>query len=163
MLLAKLQIKGTEEIELQLSKLADLEFTKEIVEAGAQPLADEIRKSINNLPEEEDRYLKKGEKFKGIPKRQKKDLLDSLGITPADVDYGGNTNIKVGFDGYGSSKTKKYPQGLPNPLLARAIESGSTVRVKKPFIRPATNRMKKKVNNTMQLKIDEKIYAITKG
>ena len=150
-------------MELQLSKLADPEIAKDVVMAGAQPVADEIRKSIEALPEDKFRYLKKNEVFTGVPRRQKQDLLDSLGITPPDIDFDGNTNTKIGFDGYGKIPTKKYPKGVPNQLLARAVESGSSVRKKTPFIRKAVNKAKKLAEAEMQKKLDEKIEIIMKG
>lgn len=158
--MAKLEIKGFEELEMQLSKLMDLEISKRVVKAGAQPLADNIRSGLQRLPNDKFRYLKKNEMFDGVPKQQKQDLLDSLGITPPDVNYDGNTNIKVGFDGYGSYKTKKYPKGLPNQLLARSIESGSSVRKKRPFMRKATNASKNNVYEEMQKQYDKEIKDI---
>lgn len=161
--MARIEIRGFDELELQLSKLADPELAKDVVMAGAQPVADEIRKSIEALPEDKFRYLKKNEVFTGVPKQQKQDLLDSLGITPPDIDFDGNTNTKIGFDGYGKLPTKKYPKGVPNQLLARAIESGSSVRKKTPFIRKAVNKSKKLAEAEMQKKLDEKIKIIMKG
>lgn len=161
--MAKLQLSGFEELEMKLSKLADPEISKEVVMAGAQPVADEIRKSLESLPEDKFRRLKKGEVFVGVPKHQKQDLLDSLGIAPPDIDYQGNTNTKVGFDGYGSIPTKKYPKGVPNQLLARAIESGSSVRKKTPFMRKAANKARKTAEEEMQKKYDEKVENIMKG
>lgn len=157
-----MEITGFKDLEMQLSKIGDLDFAKEVAEAGAKPLADAIRKSIENLPEDEFRFLQPGEKFDGVPKNQKKDLLDSLGVSPADVDHGGNTNIKVGFDGYGTYKTARYPQGLPNALLMRAIESGSSVRKKRPTIRPTVNKVRSETTEAMQLKYDERIHSIKK-
>ena len=153
--MARMEIRGFDELELQLSKLADPELAKDVVMAGAQPVADEIRKSIEALPEDKFRYLNKGEVFTGVPKQQKQDLLDSLGITPPDIDFDGNTNTKIGFDGYGKLPTKKYPKGVPNQLLARAVESGSSVRKKTPFIRKAVNKSKKLAEAEMQKKLDE--------
>lgn len=161
--MARIEIRGFDELELQLSKLADPELAKDVVMAGAQPVADEIRKSIEALPEDKFRYLKKNEVFTGVPKQQKQDLLDSLGIAPPDVDFNGNTNTKIGFDGYGKIPTKKYPKGVPNQLLARAVESGSSVRKKTPFIRKAVNKSKKLAEAEMQKKLDEKINIIMKG
>lgn len=161
--MAKMEMRGFEEIELTLSKLADPELTKDVVMAGAQPVADETRKNLEALPEDKFRKLKKGEVFVGVPRQQKQDLLDSLGIAPPDVDYDGNTNTKVGFDGYGSMPTKKYPKGVPNPLLARAIESGSSVRKKTPFMRKSARNAKKQAQTEMQKKLDEKVEDIKKG
>ncbi len=161
--MARMEIRGFDELELRLSKLADPEISKEVVKAGAQPIADQIRKNLEGLPEDKFRYLNKGEVFVGVPKQQKKDLLNSLGITPPDIDFDGNTNIKIGFDGYGKLPTKKYPKGVPNQLLARAVESGSSVRKKTPFIRKAVNKSKKLAEAEMQKKLDEKIEIIMKG
>ena len=161
--MARMEIRGFDELELRLSKLADPEIAKDVVMSGAQPVADEIRKSIEALPEDKFRYLKKNEVFTGVPKQQKQDLLDSLGITSPDIDFDGNTNTKIGFDGYGKLPTKKYPKGVPNQLLARAVESGSSVRKKTPFIRKAVNKSKKLAEAEMQKKLDEKIEIIMKG
>ena len=88
---------------------------KDVVMAGAQPVADEIRKGLeNNLA---------GSKY------SKGDLLGSLGITPPGVDSQGNVNTKIGFDGYDS-------KGVANQLKARVMESGTSKIKKRPFVRP---------------------------
>lgn len=161
--MARMEIRGFDEIEMRLSKLADPEISKEIVQAGAQPVADQIRKNLEGLPEDKFRYLEKDEIFVGVPKRQKQDLLDSMGITPPGINFDGNANIKIGFDGYGSMPTRKYPKGVPNQLLARAVESGSSVRKKTPFIRRGEGKSKKLAEAEMQKKLDEKIESIKKG
>lgn len=139
--MAKMTLKGTDELELKLSQLGkkSLEIAKDVVMAGAQPVADEIRKGLNqNL--QGSKYSKGG-------------LLKSLGIAPPGVDGKGNVNTKIGFDGYDSN-------GVPNPLKARVMESGSSKVKKRPFIRPAVNRSKKKALEEMQKKCDEEIKLI---
>lgn len=155
-------INGPENFTIQLERLCSQEVSKRVVMAGAKPVADEIRNGINGLPEDTFRKLQKEEKFQGVPKDQKQDLLDSLGIAPIDIDIDGNTNTKVGFDGYGSHPTHKYPKGLPNQILARAIESGSSVRKKTPFVRKATNSSKEKAIQAMQEQLDKEIKSIKK-
>ena len=161
-LMAKMTIKGTDELVLQLSRLGNksTEIAKDVVMAGAQPVADEIRRGLENLPIDELKQLKAGEKFNVSAYGELRDLADSLGIAPPDIDNAGNANTKIGFDGYGSYPSEKYPKGLPNPLLARAIESGSSVRQKNPFIRQAVNRSKKKALEEMQKKCDEEIKIL---
>ena len=85
-----------------------------------------------------------------------------MGIAPAGVNGEGNTNTKVGFAGYGTFPTKKYPKGVPNALLARSVESGSSVRKKAPFVRKAVNKSRDKAISEMEKKINEsiKIYAL---
>jgi hypothetical protein len=137
-------------------------IAKEVVLAGAQPIADGIRNNLKNLPVDNFKRLQDDEMFNGLSKEQKEDLLDNLGIAPPIVDTYGNTNTKVGFQGYGRYPTKKYPKGIPNALLARSAESGSSVRKKMPFVRPAVNKYKKVAIKKMQDKICEKLknYSI---
>lgn len=141
MRLARMTIQGTGELELKLSRLSDPELAKEIVWAGAQPVADEIRKGLEkNL---------KGSKY------SEGDLLGSLGIAPPDVDYQGNTNTKVGFSGYDS-------KGVANTLKARVMESGKSGQKKRPFIRKAVTKSKSIAIKKMQEKLEEKIDFIMK-
>ena len=163
--MARMTFKAGDEYAIKLSKLAtgQEEIAKKAIYAAAAIVADRIKANLNALPEEKFRYLRDGEKFVGVPERQKKDLIDSFGITPITTDSKGNWNAKIGFDGYGSIPTKKYPNGLPNQLLARAIESGSSVRRKKPFVRPAVNATKKQAQAKMAEIIDKEIEKIMGG
>ena len=163
--MARMTFKAGEEYAIKLSKLAteQEEIAKKAIYAAARIVADRIKANLNALPEEKFRYLRDGEKFVGVPERQKKDLIDSFGITPITTDNRGNWNAKIGFDGYGSTPTKKYPKGLPNQLLARAIESGSSVRQKKPFVRLAVNATKKKALAKMEEIIDKETEKIMGG
>lgn len=139
--MAKMTIKGIDELALKISKLGEksTEIAKDVVMAGAQPVADEIRKGLEkNLI---------GSKY------SEGDLLNSLGIAPPGVDRNGNVNTKIGFDGYDS-------KGVPNPLKARVMESGSSKQKKRPFVRPAINRSKKKALKEMQKKYDEELKKL---
>lgn len=160
--MAKMTIKGTDELEIQLSKLGKMttEIAKDVVMAGAQPVADEIRNGIRALPVDGLRHLNDGDELNVVTSGALKDLDNSMGIAPPDVDKNGNINTKIGFHGYGSYPSRKYPKGLPNQLLARAIESGSSVRKKNPFIRKAVNRSKKRALEAMKKRFDEEIELI---
>ena len=161
--MARMTFKGLKEYELRLSKLASgsEEIAKKAIHEGASVVADAIRKNLEALPTEKFRYLRGDDKFNGLPEQQKKDLVASFGITPID-ERGGIYSAKVGFDGYGSIPTKKYPQGIPNQLLARAVESGSSVRRKTPFVRPAINASKAKAEKAMADTIDKEIEKLMK-
>lgn len=143
--MAKMQIKGMDEYAMKLSRLGTKapEIAKKAVMAGANPIADEIRREL--------------EKNLSGSKYSTGDLLDSMGIAPAAVDRRGNTNTKVGFSGYDR-------KGVPNALKARAMESGTSTQPKKPFIRPAVNRAKKKAIEEMGKSIDAdlRIFALDK-
>ena len=66
----------------------------------------------------------------------------------------------MGFDGYNEVKTRKYPNGQPNALMARSIESGSSARDKYPFIRPAVQATRKQAIAAAEAKLDKKINDI---
>lgn len=162
--MAKFEFNAGDEIAIQLSRLADKqdEIAKKALYQAAKIVADKIKDNLKSLPEDTFRYLQENEQFKGVPESQKQDLIEHFGITPIDVDNKGNWNVKIGFDGYGSYKTNKYPKGLPIPLLARAIESGSSVRKKTPFIRPALRSVKSKAEEVMAKVVDKETEKIMK-
>lgn len=163
--MAKMTFKAGDDYALKLSRFAarSPEIAKKALYAAAAIVTDEVRKNLEALPEDTFRYLRDNEIFTGVSKSQKKDLLDSLGITPVDTDKKGDWNVKVGFDGYGSMPTKKYTKGVPNPLLARAIESGSSVRKKTPFVRPAVKATKAAAVEAMNRVIDAETKKIMGG
>lgn len=141
--MARMVIKGLDEYALKLSKLGKNapEIAKRAVRAGASPVADEIRNELQKV-------LAGSQYSKG-------NLINSMGIAPPDVDRNGNTNTKIGFAGYDS-------KGVPNALKARAMESGTSTQPKKPFIRPAVNRAKKKAIEAMgeSIEADLRIFAL---
>ncbi len=160
--MARMTFNKASDYAAQLSRLSTGcdEITKKAIYAGADVLADEIRKNIQSLPEEKFRYLRNGDTFQALTRTQKKDLLDSLGITPIEKDKSDNWNAKIGFDGFGSKPTDDYPKGVPNQLLARSIESGSSVRAKRPFVRPAVNAVRRKVEAEMGRVVNEEIEKL---
>ena len=141
--MAKMSVSGLDEYIDKLSKLGSKmpEVAKRAVQAGVNPLADEVRKQLEKSLQ--------GSKF------STGDLLDSLGVTPVGVDKNGVYNAKVGFSGYDR-------KGVPNALKARAMESGTSRQPKKPFMRPAVNRAKKRVLEEMGKSIDAdlRIFAM---
>lgn len=159
--MAKANVKGTEDVSkmlVALGKAGDA-IGKMAVYDGAAVIADEIRKQINALPEQDFKYLKDGEQFGVITPQDKEDLANSLGIDQIERAAEGIRTV-VGFAGYGSHPTKKYPKGLPMPLLARAIESGSSVRAKRPFVRKAVNA-KRKVAKQKMIETGERLIQQT--
>ena len=137
------------------------EVIGEVVYEMAKVVADKVRSSIQALPtvsnEANIATYKKG--YSRLSDKEKQGLLDGFGISPLQEDSG-FVNVKLGFDGYNSVKTKKYPQGQPNALIARVTESGSSYREKTPFMRPAVNASKKQAEAAGRAKFDERIAAI---
>jgi len=163
--MARIAFKAGEEYALKLSKLAtgSEEIAKSALHEAARVVANKIRSILEAMPEESFRHLAPGEKFDGLPARQKEDLLDGYGVTEIKLSQDGYWNVKIGFDGYGSIPTKAYPEGIPNQLIARALESGSSVRQKHPFVRPAVAATRKEAQEAMQKVIDEETEKIMKG
>lgn len=137
------------------------EVLKKVVYEGANVVGDEVRRKLEAVPSDRFRHLQEGDQFSGVPENNHKDLLDSLGIAPIKT-IDGNTNTKIGFEGYGRYPTKKYPNGVPNALLARSIESGSSVRKKTPFCRRAIYAIEKQAEKKMAETYDREVGKIMK-
>ena len=162
--MARITFKRGSEYALKLQQL-ERHFTKDeplerAVAAGAAVVADQIKANLEALPEEEFRKLGEGEIFRGLPAGQKKDLVDSFGLTPIEKDKHGFIHTKAGFDGYGSFPTNDYPDGVPNQLLARSVESGSSVRQKTPFVEPAVKAKRKEAVEVMNGVLEDEFKSI---
>ena len=159
--MAKMTIgKGMDEY---LAKLGNLEFAApglagQAIYEGAKVVADQVRAEIEALPTAESKRV-------AIPRDptqvEKDGLLDGLGVAKKKNDSG-YINVKIGMDGYNTDKTKKYPRGKPNAMIARSIESGSTVMKRNAFISRAVNKTKKDAEAAMQKVIEEGIEKIVK-
>lgn len=130
-------------------------IAKRAIYDGAGLLAGEIKGAVGDIPEDEARYLKPGDEYKSITPQEKADLEASMGITPIKGDEFEGWDAKIGFDGYGSRPTKKYPKGVPNQLIARSVEKGTSYRSKYPFMRRTVNRCRKKVVDAMDKSVAE--------
>ena len=121
---------------------------KKAVSEGAMILADEVRKRLNAvLAKDEKNRQKRHRKLTG-------QLQESLGVTNVLKDRNGTWNAKVGFDGYETDDDGW--DGRPLPLIARALESGtSRGQPKRPYLRPAVNAVKTRVQETMAKVIED--------
>lgn len=161
--MAKIEFKGIDEYAKVLAALGNEseEIVKSAVYKGAAIVADEIKSGINSIPiQEGDNGLPPvgtpENKLYGISRKQKGDLMDSFGLAPMEND-GDYIQTKAGVDGYGSIPTKKYPQGVPNVMLMRSIESGTSFRDKHPVFRQATNRARKRAEEAMKNEVDNQM------
>lgn len=102
---------------------------------GAGIVAREVASEIQKLP------VNNQYGSKGITSVQKAGLIEGFGISHAQTD-GDYRHVKLGFDGYNGQRTKKYPNGQPNALIARSVNSGTSFRKKDPFVDRATRRSK---------------------
>lgn len=163
---AKVTFKGMDEYISCLEKLSHStgRVCSRAVYAGAGVVADAIRQAIHGIPEISDTQAIFGyvtdRPLQGITPRQKEGLLDGLGISQKEEDGSGKVNVKIGFNGYNSVKTRRYPKGQPNAMVARGVESGSSAKLKSPFVRPAVNRVRSKAEAAMAEAADQEIQKI---
>ena len=153
---------GLEEYARKLSDLAlkSRDVGAQALYAGANILADQIRRNLEAVPtipntSAHERYTH------GVPEEQKQALLDSFGITQI-RDDDGYLNLKMGFDGYNGIKTRMYPKGQPNVMIAASVESGSSVQQKYPFVRPAIKQKEKECIDAIAAVIDKETAKIMK-
>lgn len=161
--MAKIEFKGIDEYAKILDTLGSEseEIIKSAVYKGAAIVANEIKSGINAIPIQEGNnglppVGTPENKLYGISRKQKGDLMDSFGLAPMEND-GDYIQTKAGVDGYGSIPTKKYPGGVPNVMLMRSIESGTSFRDKRPVFRQATNRARKRAEEAMKSEIDNQM------
>ena len=159
--MAKITFPGLNDYELMISKLSKGvdDIAGKAIYAGAGIVADAIKENIKDLPIVRGYGTEKDPLPGGVTAPQKAGLIDGLGISPMQSDAG-YLNVKIGFDGYNRTKTEKYPQGQPNQLVARGVESGASWKQKHPFVRPAINRSRKRAEAAMAEALDEEIKKI---
>ena len=160
--MATIRFSKLRDYEIKLGQLGDAsrDICGKAIHEGAKIIADEVKNNLNSLNVTTDELAmlkaKKGEPTY-ITQRAKEGLIKSFGVTPMSQDKDGIYNVKLGFDGYNDVKTKKWPKGQPNQLIARACESGSSAMIKQPFFREAVQKTKKKAESRMAEVLDEKI------
>lgn len=132
-------------------------ISKRAVYQGASVALDSIREAIKALPEEN--HNGKTKMMNGVTKIEKNGLLNGLGATKMQ-DENGVIYTKIGFDGYNSLRTKKYPSGQPNVLIARSICKGTSFRKRIPFVDKAVK--KEAVENAIKISFESDLEKITK-
>lgn len=143
---------------------------KQTVYAGAKVVGDAIVAAIDAMPVQEppenqayfflsDAARESGTLITGVSEAQKQGLREGFGI--AQMAHEDNSwNTKIGFDGYNSVKTKTYPKGQPNTLIARSVEGGTSIQQKTPFIAPAVRQARKAAQKAMEETMAEKVQEI---
>lgn len=150
--MAKMNIQPYEEYMAMMENLANKDM-EEIISStlfeGAKIIANEIKSEMKEMKTHENMHH-------GLTEIEKKDLIDGFGI--ASVRHSNDVyDVKIGFDGYGSRPTVRWPKGVPIPLTARSLVSGTSFRKKNDFIGRAVRRKKKKAIEKMNETINEKI------
>ena len=155
--MAKITFKGLDDYIRAIERLGTDSETmiERSIYPGAAVIADAVKAGINSLNTREDgvRYGG-GHKAPGPTAQEKHDLAESFGLAPMRNDAG-YINTKAGFDGYGSHKTRSFPRGVPNALVARSCESGTSWMSKQSFMRKAVTSSRKKAEAEIIKAFDE--------
>lgn len=160
---ASITDKGGTDWLLQLSRMrkGSREIIEKALRSGANIMADELRSATASLPVDE-HYAKSGEMISGIKQAQKDGLLAGFGISPVDSDSG-TYDVHVGWEGYNSIVTKRWPKGQPNAMIARSVNAGTYFMRATPFIDRTRSKCKRKSEQAMENTIAEEIGKITNG
>lgn len=129
--------------------------------AAAGATADEVHKAISNIPTSKPKHGTPEDPVTGATALEKKSLHDAVGIAPFRSE-GGAVDTSVGFDGHSDVKTKRWPQGIPNAVIARSIESGTSWRKKSPFMRKTKQKVQREIVKAAQEAAEEAINEIMK-
>lgn len=140
-----------------LEKLASESETmmRESIYKGAKLMLDKCISALEALPTSTYEE-KKGREFVDLTASQKAGLIEGIGI--AKVRYDGTYyNMKIGVDGFNSTRTKKYPRGQPNAMILRSVEAGTYFRSRNPVISKAARACAKAAEEAMKKQLDEEI------
>ena len=169
--MAKLTFNGCSEIIDKLSKIGERapKMAAATLYEGAKVTADMLREATQALPEEAFHPLpgahNNGENaspLSVLTPDDKADILGSIFVAKFEHSTDGVTTSISFAGGYSRHKSKKYPKGIPLPMIARSIESGSSARRKHPFVRTTAQKAKEPAASAMQAKLDEYISNMNK-
>lgn len=120
---------------------------------GARAALDAVLAEIDDIPDR--RYTNSG-MARGLTDSDKDDLRKGIGISRM-RDSGGTITVKIGFDGYGSHKTKTWPSGVPVAVTARAICRGTSWLEKYDFVSKAIRKSRAQIESGIASRIDSQI------
>lgn len=159
--MATFEFQGVDELIAQYQRLADSaeDVIGEAIYQGAGVVVRQVASAIEGITTD-NRHGTEDHKTQGPSDIQKQGLIHSLGIAPMRNDNG-FWNVKIGFDGYNRVHTKRWPQGQPNSMVARSVESGTSWMQKQPFMRKAEQSARGPCEEAMRIVVDKKIYDIS--
>lgn len=129
---------------------------------GAAVAADSLRKSVDRLDRVPDAAAMNAARRSEptiLSVSQKNGLREGLGISPMKI-RGKTISVKVGFDGYNSVRTKRWPNGQPNVMVAASCEHGSSAMLEQPFIAPTFRAKSAQIQRAMVKTATDQITKI---
>ncbi len=140
--MAQVSVKMPEEFLMKVSRLNEKTdvIIPRVLKAGGEVVLEKVKTNLNSV-------IGRGTEY---PSRSTGQLAQSLGLSPAKQDKGGNHNVKVGF-------SEPRRDGVSNAKIANIIEYGKSGQPPKPFLKPASRAVKKQCIEAMKAKLDEEI------
>lgn len=156
----RIKITGLDEYVAKIEKLGyyAAEYVGKAIYEGAEVVADHTKAALENLPVDNRTNV---EYRTSINEKQKRGLIESFGIASARYD-GNFYNVKTGFDGYNEIVTNRWPQGQPNMVIARSLESGTSFMRKNPVVSRATRESKDACIKAMEKSLKKSIEELMK-
>lgn len=114
---------------------------------GAGVLADAVAEEIGGLTE--------------LNAIQRRDLRRGMGIAGFWSEKG-STVTKIGFEGYNSIRTRRWPNGQPNAMIARSLIRGTSWMRANRFTARAAKKAREACIRAMQERMDKELAALTK-
>ena len=164
--MARYRVTGMDEYIRQLEDLAgnaDGYIGKAVYE-GAGLVADAIRANIQGLSAVEDgvgAHAYRAGTYAPLTESAKAGLLEGFGISELRAENG-YYHVKLGFDGYNRLRTRRFPKGQPNVLIARTFERGNSFTARRPFIKPALQATRTQCEETMNRVLNDEIEKLMK-
>ena len=162
--MATISLNNGDDYLMKLSRLeatAKDEICGKAIYGAAALVADAIRAELQSMPTDESWGTTESPNS-GPRKKQVAGLEQSLGIAKMEDDGSGYLNVKIGFDGYNDIKTKRWPNGQPNNMVARSIGRGTSFMNGNAFVKRAVAKTRKQALSTMQKSVEESIEKIMK-
>lgn len=141
-----------------LETAAKTDLFGNVVYDGAKVVADIVKEEIRGLPVDNHRGSQ-DDPAGGPNQYQKKGLEDSFGIAPIRNDNG-FVNVKLGFDGYNGLKTRRWPNGQPNQMIARSVDRGTSWMKANAFMKRALQKARKQAQEVMGSRLQSEIKKI---
>lgn len=164
--MAKVEFKKGDDYIKKLERLereARYKVIGPAIYEGAKIVADSVQSGISSIPTvAPNSWATPTNPNPGITAKQKAGLHNSFGIAKLQDDDG-YLNVKLGFDGYNDVKTKRWPSGQPNQMIARAVERGTSLLQPTAFMKSSVSKARSACIKAMKETADGEIQKIMKG
>lgn len=145
----KVEFPGIAEYTKQLEQLGREapRICNQALYEGAKVLADAVQAEIDTLDK--------------LDKRDRQGLHDGLGIARF-WEQQGSTVTKIGWEGYNAWRTKRWPMGKPNALVARAQLRGTSWIHPNRFTARAVRKARERCVDAMRRRFDRELEQTIK-